>query len=218
LAELTRPLDALKKQVIGNTTVALDGRRATVRNQESNLGNMVADAMLWYTAQDKTTIALANGGGIRASINTGDISYSQVLEALPFWNRLVQVDLTGADLLAALENGISDIKADPEASGGRFPQVAGMKFSADLKKPAGSRVTEVLIGSTTSGYKPLDKAAVYRIVTLDFILGGGDGYTMFKNGRNVRGGDVPQEMAVIDYIKANSPVSPKVEGRIILIK
>ena len=218
LAELTRPLDELKKQLIGNTSVALDGRRATVRNQESNLGNMVADAMLWYTAQDKTAIAIANGGGIRANINTGDISYSQVLEALPFGNRLVQVDLTGTDLLAALENGISDIKADPEASGGRFPQVAGMKFSADLKRPAGSRVTEVLIGSAASGYKPLDKVEVYRIVTLDFVLGGGDGYTMFKNGRNIRGGDVPQEMAVIDYIKVNSPVSPKVEGRITLVK
>ncbi len=218
LAELARPLDELKKQVIGSTTVDLDGARATVRNQESNLGNMVADAMLWSTRQDRTQIAIANGGGIRTSINSGDISYSQVLEALPFGNRLVQVDLTGADLLAALENGISDIKADPEESGGRFPQVAGIKFSADLTKPAGSRVTEVLIGSRTSGYTPLDKAAVYRLVTLDFILDGGDGYTMLENGQNVRGGDVPQEMAVIDYIKANSPVSPKVEGRINLTK
>jgi len=218
LAELARPLDDLKKQIIGGTTVDLDGRRATVRNQESNLGNMISDAMLWSTRQDKTQIAIANGGGIRASINSGDISYSHVLEVLPFGNRLVQVDLTGAQVLAALENGISEIKANPEESSGRFPQVAGIKFSADLTKPVGSRVTEVLIGNTTSGYIPLDKAAVYRLVTLDFILSGGDGYTMLKDGQNVRGGDVPQEMAVIDYIKANSPVNPEVEGRITLTK
>jgi 5'-nucleotidase/UDP-sugar diphosphatase len=217
LAELAKPLGGLTKQVIGSTTINLDGRRTTVRNQESNLGNMVADAMLWSTRQDKTEIAIANGGGIRASIDSGNISYSQVLEVLPFGNRLVQVDLIGAEILAALENGVSEIKANPEESGGRFPQVAGIKFSADLTKPVGSRVTEVLIGNATSGYIPLDKAAVYRLVTLDFIFGGGDGYTMFKNGQNVRGRDVPQEMAVIDYIKAHSPVSPKVEGRTTLI-
>lgn len=110
------------------------------------------------------------------------------------------------------------MEADPEASGGRFLQVAGLKFRADLKNPVGSRVTEVLIGNESSGFKPLDKAAIYRIVTLDYMLGGGDGYTMFKNGKNVRGGDVPEEQAVMDYLKANSPVSPKVEGRITLTK
>ncbi len=218
LSELAKPLDDLKKQVIGKTTVDLDGRRAAVRNQESNLGNLIADAMLWSTSQDKTRIAICNGGGIRASVKAGDITYSQVLEALPFGNRLVQLDLTGSEVIAALENGISNIEADPEASSGRFPQVGGMKFSGDLKKPVGSRVTEVLVGTAESGYKPLDKSAVYRIVTLDFMFNGGDGYSMFKNGQNVRGGDVPQEMAVIDYLKANSPVSPKVEGRITLVK
>ena len=218
LSELAKPLEDLKKQVIGRTTVDLDGRRATVRNQETNLGDFIADAMLWATRQDKTQIAIPNGGGIRASIKAGDISYSQVLEALPFGNRLVQFDLKGSDVVAAIENGISDIKADPEASGGRFLQVGGMKFSADLRKPVGSRITEVLVGTAEAGYKPLDEAAVYRVVTLDFMFNGGDGYTMFKNGQNVRGGDVPQEMVVIDYIKAQSPVSPKVEGRITLIK
>jgi 5'-nucleotidase len=147
-----------------------------------------------------------------------DISISQVLEALPFGNRLIQFDLTGADVLSSLENGISTIEADPEASGGRFLQVAGLKFSADLEKPVGSRVKEVLIGTASTGYKPLDKAAIYRIASLDYMLSGGDGYTMFKNGKNIRGGDVPEEQAVMDYLKANSPVSPKVEGRITLIK
>lgn len=218
LAELAKPLEELKKQIIGKTTVELDGRRAVVRNQESNLGNLVADAMLWYTRRDKTQIAIANGGGIRASIKPGDISYSQVLETLPFGNRLVQFDLTGYDIQEAFENGISDVKDDPEASGGRFVQVGGIKFSADLKKPAGSRISQVQVGTAESGYKLLEKDAVYRIVTLDFMYNGGDGYKMFKNGENLRGGDVPQEMMLIDYIKDHQPISPVVEGRISLLR
>ena len=218
LADLTKPLDELKKQVIGQSMVDLDGRRATVRNQESNLGNLVADATLWATSRDKTQIALVNGGGIRASIPAGGISIAQVMEALPYGNRLVQLDLTGSDLMAALENGISTIDADPEKSAGRFLQVSGLKFSADLTRPVGSRITEVQIGTAVSGYAPLDRSAVYRIVTLDFMFGGGDGYTMFKNGQNVRGGDVPEEQVVIEFIKAHTPVSPQVEGRIALTR
>jgi 5'-nucleotidase/UDP-sugar diphosphatase len=218
LSDLAKPLEDLKKQIIGKTTVNLDGQRAVVRNQESNLGNLVADATLWSTSKDQTQIALVNGGGIRASIPEGDISISRVLEALPFGNRLIHFDLSGIDVLAVLENGISTVEADPEKSGGRFLQVAGLKFSADLSKPVGSRVTEVFIGSTSFGYEPLDKAATYRVVSLDFMLNGGDGYTMFKKAQNIRGGDVPEEEAVMEYLKANSPVSPKVEGRITLVK
>jgi 5'-nucleotidase / UDP-sugar diphosphatase len=204
--------------VIGKTSVNLEGKRAVVRNQESNLGNLAADAVLWSTRKDKTQIALINGGGIRAGIPQGDITESQVREALPFGNRLVQFDLSGADILAALENSISTIKSDPEESGGRFLQVGGLKFSADLNKSVGSRITEVLLGSESTGYKPLDKAETYRVVSLDYMLGGGDGYTMLKNGKNIRGGDVPEEQAVIEYIMAYSPVSPRVEGRITLLQ
>ena len=218
LSELAQPLKDLGKQPIGRTTVNLDGQRALVRNQEANLGNLVADAALWSTSRDQTRIALVNGGGIRASIPEGVITISQVLEALPFGNRLTQFDLAGTDLVAALENGISTIEADPEKSGGRFLQVAGLKFSADLRKPVGSRVEEVYIGTAASGFQPLDKAAIYRVVSLDYMLNGGDGYTMFKGAQNIRGGDVPEEQAVMEYLKANSPVSPKVEGRIALVK
>ena len=76
----------------------------------------------------------------------------------------------------------------------------------------------MLVGTAASGYNQLDEAAVYRIVTLDFMFNGGDGYAMFENGQNVRGGDVPEEMVVIEYIKANSPVSPEIEERINLTK
>ncbi len=210
VADLAKPLEALKKQIIGQTAVDLQGDSKVIRVTESNLGNLVADAMLWATAQDKTVVAITNGGGIRTSIPTGPVSYGQVLEVLPFGNRLVQFDLTGADVRAALENGVSS------PGSGRFPQVAGLKFSGDWSKPAGARITEVQVGTAAGGFKPLDPAAVYRIVTNDFMAGGGDGYTVFKNGKEVRGGDVPIDEAVSNYIQANTPVNPKTEGRIAL--
>jgi len=216
LTDLAKPLDDLRKQIIGKSAVDLDGDRKITRNQESNLGNLIADAMLWSTAMDKTQIAMMNGGGIRVSIKAGDISYGTVLEALPFGNRMVQFDLSGADVVAALENGVSQVFAGGD-SGGRFPQVSGIKFSANFDKPVGSRVTDVQVGNAKDGYKPIDKAATYRIVTNDFMAGGGDGYSMFQKGKNVDGGDVPLDQALTDYIKfLNAPVTSQVDGRITL--
>lgn len=213
LKDLNGPLDTLRKQVIGRTQVDLAGDRATVRNRESNFGNLIGDAMLWATSTDRTQVALMNGGGIRAGIKTGDVSMGQVLEALPFGNRLVQFDLKGDDLLAAIENGVSRLNPDPGESAGRFLQVAGLRFSADLTLPAGSRVTEVQL-KTAAGFTALDRNATYRIVTNDFMQAGGDGFTTLKNGITIRGGDVPLDLAVSDYIKANTPVTAAIEGRI----
>jgi 5'-nucleotidase / UDP-sugar diphosphatase len=211
---LSKPLDELKKRVVGKTAVNLDGSKATVRNRESNLGNLVADAALWSTSRDNTRIALVNGGGMRASIPAGDITMGQVLQALPFGNRLVQFDVTGSELMAALENGVSTMDADPEKSGGRFLQVAGIKFTVDMTKAAGSRIVDAQVRMADSGFQPVDKGATYRVVSLDYMLGGGDGYTMLKNARNVRGGDVPEEQAVISCLSSVPSISPAVEGRI----
>jgi 5'-nucleotidase/UDP-sugar diphosphatase len=198
--------------------VNLDGKKSTVRNVESNMGDLIADAVLWTAARDGAKIALVNGGGIRASVPAGDITMGQIMETLPFGNRLVQFDINGSDLTAALENGLSALDTDPEKSGGRFLQVSGIRFSADLSKPAGARITEIQIGTVASGFQAIDPAATYRVVTLDYMLSGGDGFTMFKNGRSVHGGDVPEEQAVIEYLKANPSVNQQVEARIALIK
>lgn len=215
LADLGKPLDDLKRQIIGKTTVDLEGDAGVLRSREANFGNLVADAALWATAMDKTQAAIVNGGGIRTGIKAGDISYGAILEALPFGNRLVQFDLSGADVLAALENGVSRIGAS--GGTGRFAQVAGLKFNADLGKPVGSRVMDAQIGNAKDGFKPLDRNAMYRVVTNDYMAGGGDDYAMFKKGKNVNGGDVPIDQALTDYIKSmNAPLSPKIEGRITL--
>ena len=119
----------------------------------------------------------------------------------------VVLELKGSDLLAVLENGVSRI----EDTAGRFPQVSGLSFVFDSGKAAGSRVSDVKVGS-----QALDMNKSYRVATNDFIAGGGDGYSAFKAGRVVVDASGATLMAtqVMDYITAQGSVSPKVEGRI----
>lgn len=212
LAEFAAPLEELKNTVIGQSAVDLDGEKEHVRTMETNLGNLICDAMLWKTADDNTQIAIQNGGGIRASASAGDISIGKILEILPFGNTLVDLNLTGAQIIEALENGVSQI----EEVKGRFPQVAGLRYTFDPTKPVGSRIVKVEVWDKASGqYVPLDPNATYRVVTNNFLFGGGDGYEVFKQGTDVFETGVLLSDAVVEYIAAHSPVSPKVEGRII---
>ena len=213
LAKYKAPIDDLKKAIVGKALVDLDAERTHIRTMETNFGNLVADASLASAEAGKATIALVNGGSIRSSIPAGDVSLGQILEAIPFNNDIVIFDVTGEQLAAALENGVSKV----EAVEGRFPQVAGMRFSWDPVSLPGSRVKSVDI-KTGSGFIPLDKSASYRIVTNIYMFTGGDGYTSLQKGTNVQYlGFVDYDM-VTEYIEKNSPVSPKVEGRIVTIK
>lgn len=210
LAEFRGPIDALKAQRVGETKVDLDGERARVRTRETNLGNLIADAMLWKAAASGAQIAIQNGGGIRASIPTGAVNLGQALEVLPFGNYLVVLSLTGDQIIAALENGVSQV----ENVAGRFPHVAGLRFTWDPAKPAGGRIVSVEV-LTPDGFKPIRKASTYKVVTNNFLAGGGDGYAVFQEAKDkVVLGFVDAEV-LADYLRAHSPVSPKVEGRIV---
>lgn len=209
LAKYKAPIDDLKKAIVGKTLVDLDAERAHIRTMETNFGNLVADACLASAEAAKATIALVNGGAIRSSIPAGDVSLGQILEAIPFNNDIVIFDITGENLVAALENGVSKV----EAVEGRFPQVAGLRFAWDSGSPPGSRVKSVDV-KTEDGFKPLDRSAVYRMVTNSYLFSGGDGYTALQKGTNVQYlGFVDYDM-VTEYVEKNSPVSPRVEGRI----
>jgi len=212
LAEYAVPIEELKATIIGQTAVDLDGEREHVRTQETNLGNLICDAMLWRTAADNTVIAIQNGGGIRASIPAGDVSVGQVLEVLPFGNTIVNFDLTGAEIVEALENGVSMV----EEVKGRFPQVGGLRYTFNPDLPAGSRIISVEVWDPAQkAYAPLDLKATYRVCTNNFLYGGGDGYEVFKTkARNVNETGLLLSDVLIEYIKAHSPVSPAVEGRI----
>jgi 2',3'-cyclic-nucleotide 2'-phosphodiesterase (5'-nucleotidase family) len=200
-------LDAELNVPVGTTKVALDSRRATVRGGEAVIGNLIADAI--RKAVD-AEVALTNGGGIRGdrTYEPGEtLTRKDVLAELPFGNVTVLIELSGADLLEALENGVSDI----ENVAGRFPHVSGMTFEYDPKAPKGQRVTAVEVGGA-----PLDPGRSYRVATNDYIQGGGDGYAMLKNGKALIDASGATLMAsmVMDYIAANAPVAPELEGRI----
>ena len=194
--------------VIGESGAALDTRRAAVRSGETAFGNLLADAMRAATRSD---IALTNGGGIR-----GDTTYpagtritrKQVLTELPFGNKTVKLRLTGAQVREALENGVSQV----ERAAGRFPQVSGIAFAFDPRRPAGSRVTRVTVGGAA-----LDPAKRYTLATADFLARGGDGYGVFRSGEVLIGPRSGELMAgqLIERIAASGAVSPAIEGRIV---
>ena len=211
VATYAAPIEDLKATIVGQATVDLDGTRELVRSQETNMGNLICDAMLWKTAVEGTQICIQNGGGIRASISPGDVTMGQVLEVLPFGNQIATFGLTGADVWAALENGVSEF----EEQAGRFPQVGGLKYTFDPGQEAGSRIVSVEVKNADGSYAPIDLGAVYKLVSNDFMRGGGDGYDMFAdNAINAYDSGAVLADAVAEYIGANSPVSPAVEGRI----
>ncbi len=203
------PLDVLRNTVIGSASVELDGARNNVRSRETNLGNLICDALLDKTRPDGGQVVIMNGGGIRASIPSGDVTVGEVLEVLPFGNTIARVDITGAQLKTALENGVSQV----ESAAGRFPQIAGMRFTWARNLPAGRRVQKIEI-ATEGGFVPVDPAATYRVITNNFMLTGGDGYSVFTQGTNGLDTGFILADVVMDYIEANTPVSPTVEGRI----
>jgi 5'-nucleotidase len=200
LAQLAKP--------IGRTTVALDARSLQSRTEETNVGNFVADAFRKATAAD---VALMNGGSVRADeiIAKGPLTMRDLLSILPFKNKLIKIEVTGATLRAALEHGVSRSAEDSQPGG--FPQVSGIRFSFDASRKPGARLVEVKVNGL-----PLDDAKKYTLATSTFIaLDGGDGYSMFKGSPVI----IPPERAGIDSDAVKKAISgraiaPKVEGRI----
>ena len=174
IADITAQNEKFLQTVIGETATLLDGERAHVRAGETNLGNLITDAMLEASGAD---VVLTNGGGIRASIAAGEITMDDALTVLPFGNQVTVIKVTGQDILDALAFGA---KSYPEASGG-FPHVAGMTYTimiTDEGKFAG-------IGEVKVGGKPIDPAKEYTLATNDFLASGGDGYVMFGGKEQV---------------------------------
>lgn len=205
--EFKAKLDESLNVEIGVTDVALDSRRNVVRAEESAMGNLIADAIRAATGAD---IGIANGGGIR-----GDRTYDagskltrrDILTELPFGNATVLTEIPGSQVLAALENGVSQV----EKGAGRFAQVSGLTYAFDASAPAGSRVSEVMVGGA-----PLDPDKVYKVAANDYILDGGDGYSALGGGKVIidKGNGNLMANDVIDYIAKAGKVTVGVEGRI----
>ena len=210
VAEYAAPIEELKATIVGHSTVDLEGARELVRSRETNLGNLICDAMLWDTASEGTQISIQNGGGIRSSIPAGDVTMGQILEVLPFGNQIATFGLKGSDVWAALENGVSQI----EERSGRFPHVAGLRFSFDRARDAGSRILSVEVRESDGTYEPIDLQAAYKVASNNFMRGGGDGYDVFADQAidAYDSGSVLAD-AVARYVTETSPVSPTEEGR-----
>lgn len=170
------PVLELSNMVIGATDVKLDGTRTLVRTQETNLGNLICDAMLWKTVGAGSQICITNGGGIRATIDPGEVTYGEVLTVLPFGNQISTFGLMGVDVLASLENGVSRWAN----TDGRFPQVAGMRYAFDPDLPVGSRILSAEIKNSDGSFSPIDPDEIYIVASNDFMRRGGDGYTLFQ--------------------------------------
>lgn len=187
---------AVTGRVIGRTLVPL----VPVRNGESELGNLVADAMLEYCRAQgwRSDVALHNTPGLRSTVDAGDISYGKLYEVLPFDNAVVSIELTGEQLQRVLDRN------------GSILVIADATYARTSANPEGSRITEASVGG-----KPLDRARVYRVCTIDYLALGGDGLTVFTEGKNLIYGDLTADV-VAEHIERRSPVSPKREGRITL--
>ncbi|MDA5629481.1 MULTISPECIES: 5'-nucleotidase C-terminal domain-containing protein [Agrobacterium] len=208
--ELKAPIETLKSKVVGSSEGPIEGDRKVCRVKECSMGNLVADATLARVKDQGVTIAFANSGGLRSSIDAGDVSMGEVLTVLPFQNTVATFQLKGEDIRAALENGVSQI----DDSAGRFMQVSGLKYSFDRSKPAGSRVVSVGV-KEGDAFVPLDPAKTYIVAANNYVRTGGDGFKVFAT-KAVNAYDFGPnlEEAVAAYITANSPYKPYTDGRI----
>ncbi len=210
VAELKKPIEDMKKKIVGASDAVIDGDRRVCRAKECSMGNLVADAMLARTKGQGITIAIQNGGGLRASIDAGEVTQGEVVSVLPFQNTLATFELTGADIVKALESGVSQI----DDGAGRFPQVAGLKYSFDKSKPAGSKVSDVQVKDGDK-FVAIDPAKSYGVATNNFMRAGGDGYAVFKSGgKNAY--DYGPDLADVtaEFIAAHNPYKPYTDGRI----
>ncbi len=211
ISELAQPLDEIRNMVVASSGAALEGDRAVCRVEECTMGNLIADAMLARVKDQGIDIAIMNSGGIRASIDAGEVTMGEVLTVLPFQNTLSTFQVSGQTVIDALENGVSQV----EEVKGRFPQVAGLKFTWDASvAPNEGRVKDVMVASG-DGFVAIDPAATYGLVSNNFVRNGGDGFKMFTTAENAY--DFGPDLAdvVAEYMAANGDNAASIEGRIV---
>ena len=214
---IKEPIDKAYGEKFAVSEVALNGAKAPNgnRDSETNLGDLITDAMLWkvladaeITVPEENVVAITNGGGIRASIGVGDVTKKDINTVLPFGNTLAVVYVKGSELLEALE---ASTYCTPESIGG-FPQVAGMQFTVatyetydknDESYPNSTyygpkTINRVTIGSING--KDFDPEATYAVITNNFVAGGGDTYYAFAAATNQFDTGLPLDEVVMEYI------------------
>ena len=166
VASYAAPLQAVRREQVGVLPEGLGNEGC--RFAACPLGSLVASALL--QAAQGADVAIMNAGGLRTGLRAGPASLGDVLDALPFGNTLATLGLSGTDLRAVLEHGLS------LPGRGGFPQVAGLSWDWDLTRPAGNRITRAEVGG-----RPLDPNRTYQVATNSFLRGGGDGYAVLRD-------------------------------------
>ncbi|MEK5214760.1 5'-nucleotidase C-terminal domain-containing protein [Psychrobacillus sp. FSL H8-0487] len=217
LKPYTDSIDKVKNTSTGKVALqGLNGGRGLwgVRAGETNLGNLITDGMLASAKKidSETVIAMQNGGGIRASIDAGDITVGEVLTVMPFGNALAIASVTGEEIKSLLEHAISEFPKEK----GAFLHVSGLKYAFDGTAEAGKRVLNIQVKEGDK-YIELNNSKTYKVATNTFTAKGGDGFkafeTAYAEGRVSEPGNVDWEM-FIEYITTLETVNPTEEGRI----
>jgi 5'-nucleotidase/UDP-sugar diphosphatase len=198
-------VESLLSEVIG--TAEADFGNENVRKQETELGNLVADSMLWYTRNLHTDFALQNGGGIRVGLPAGEITKKRIYETLPFDNTVVVLKLKGRQVLR-----LFDYMASISGGAGGFPQVSeGVRLAIN----SAARKIE---GVTING-RPIDPDRIYAMATNSYLAGGGDGYKILPEALDLYDTSAFQRDALIEYIATvKKSLKPELEGRIQITK
>ena len=202
-------LTAAMSRVLATTSVPLDARDITQRIGETPLGDLIADAV---RRKANAELAIVNSGGIRGNriYPAGPITQGTLVEMHPFSNTVCTIEVTGRVLLQALNNGVSLL---PDVSNaGRFPQISGFTMRVRLADPMGDRVHDVRVNGS-----PLDLDRTYTLALPDFVLAGGDGYTMFGGSRVLVDKESgPPILSVLEEVFSGNGLSPQTDGRIVV--
>ncbi|MGQ9706248.1 MAG: bifunctional metallophosphatase/5'-nucleotidase [bacterium] len=192
-------VEGFSNQIICSLDFVLGADTEKTRTGETNLGDLLTDVMCYATNSD---VAIINSGGIRATIEPPEVSVGDIMKALPFNNSIILCKLSGSDLLNAFKWGYEN-----QVGSGGFPQISGAKVY--LTKDG--RVDRVLIGD-----EPIDMNKIYSVATVNFLVSGGDGYTMFANAEKKIDTGLFTTDLVIAYLKDKGKVPQPVMNRVII--
>lgn len=204
-------LEEYRNIKVGSHNISMPDGMDACREDDCLGGSVIADAMLEYGRPFGARVALCNGGSVRAALPEGDISRGDLLSVIPFGNALVLREISGEQLLAALEHGVSE----EGAKGPRLLHTAGLRYVVDGARPAGSRVVKAELLNEKGTAIPLDLKARYGIVTIEYLARGGDSYEMLKEGKIISSPESMDITVVEEYLKKHSPLSKPKGERII---
>ncbi|MBQ9104885.1 MAG: 5'-nucleotidase C-terminal domain-containing protein, partial [Mailhella sp.] len=210
----TATLEKFRSTVIGTHDLDIPDGMDLCREVECLGGLLTADAMLEQARPYGATIAITNGGGIRAALPKGKITRGDILTIHPFGNVFVLREYSGEQILAALEHGVMG----EGAKGPHLLQPAGIRYEVDSTRPEGSRIVKAEVIGSDGKARRLELSARYVTALTDYLSGGGDGFAMLSDGKVVESAE-PLVADVLDgYIRTHSPLKAPEGGRIVRVK